>query len=680
MFKKYVFILAGCFILQNSQAQVAQSASSEKAPVTDKSVVSLANVQMQSMKSGKAQTPSTQAAFDIQLTLNLDSAINGASAYAGICWTGTEFWVSKWNVDSLFTLSPTGTLLSSFKVPGVGAASSGVRAMTFDGSFIYAAANTANIFKINPTTKTLVSTIPTSLGFNIRSLTYDATANGGAGGFWVSNFTTDIVQISLTGTALATIPAATHGLGAMYGTAFDNLTTGGPYLWVFDQGAGAAANLVRLQLPAGTQTTVIQDVNADVIPAAGAMAGIAGGVYIGSGLVSGQNSIMGIVQATPDILFSYELSDIVQIADDAKLSASLWEPSYTIVPVPQISSFSFPTEVDNLGANQINALSLQVEVSQGASVLYTGTATTSNIPSGGNVLLAPSTNWTPAGLGTYDVFSSVNITSATDLNPSNDTSSFEIIVSDSVFARDNGVASGSLGIGGGTTGTLGQYFNLVTADRITSASFVLNGPLLGDSTRVVVYNTVGGLPGTIIGNSPAYIFTAADTNGVVLTLPVSSTTGGALNVSPGTYFLGLEENAENLTLATTEFNWRPNVTAVNFPGIATPWSPNEAFNFTRIYLLRMNLGPGTSGLAENAISSSISIMPNPATSMVTVDAASKIAAIRVMDINGRLQMEVKADGTEYTNTFSVDGLAKGVYMVQVENTDGQVGYSRLVKQ
>lgn len=680
MLKKYVLIIAGGLFLSSAQAQTMQAYLSEKAP-SNKKAQSLSDFQNVSAKSGIGQIPSTQAAFDIQLTLNLDSAVNSISSYAGICFTGTEFWVSKWNVDSLFTLSPTGALTASFKVPGVGTAGSGVRAMTFDGTFIYASTNSASIFKIDPATKTLVSTITTALGFNVRSLTYDATANNNAGGFWVSNFTTDIIQIDLNGNALGSISSATHGLGGMYGTACDNLTSGGPYLWVFDQGPNAtASNLVRLQLPAGTPTFVVHDVLADVMPAAGLPSvGIAGGVYIGSGLVPGENSIMGVVQTTPDVLFSYELSDITQIADDAAIGESLWEPAFTVTPLSQISPVSFPTSVQNNGSNQINTLNLQVEVSQGAVVAYTGIGSASNIPAGGTATLAPATNWTPSGLGSYNVFSIVNITSATDLNPANDTSSFRLIVSDSVFARDNGVATSALGIGTGTGGTLGQYFTLANADQLTSATFVLNGPTLNDQTRVVVYDVVGGLPGTIIGQSAIYTFTAADTGGVVLTLPVTSTSGGALNLNAGTFFIGLEENTSNITLATTEFNWRPNVTGVLFG--ANPWTPNEGFNFFRIYLLRANFGPGTpQSLNENAVAEGFNMMPNPANSIVTVFAASKINAVRVMDINGREMLQILADGLENSQTFNIDGLAKGVYMVQIETAEGRSGYCRLVKQ
>ena len=41
------------------------------------------------------------ALFDIQATYNLDSSISQLSSFAACAWTGTEWWVSQWNKDSI---------------------------------------------------------------------------------------------------------------------------------------------------------------------------------------------------------------------------------------------------------------------------------------------------------------------------------------------------------------------------------------------------------------------------------------------------------------------------------------------------------------------------------------------------------------------------------------------------
>src|SRR4029078_11869361 len=134
-----------------------------------------------------------------------------AGGWATSVYTGTEFWATPFNRDSLYTLSPLGALTSSFKVAGVGATGSGVRGMAYDGTLIYAGDNTTAIKKINPVTKTLTGTITSGAPFGVRGIAWDSTANGGAGGFWVSNFGTAFYLISMTGTVLDSIRLAKHG-------------------------------------------------------------------------------------------------------------------------------------------------------------------------------------------------------------------------------------------------------------------------------------------------------------------------------------------------------------------------------------------------------------------------------------------------------------------------------------
>src|SRR3989344_2998973 len=78
-----------------------------------------------------------------------------ALGLAGACWTGTEFWVSKWSNDSLFTANASGIGTGSFTIPGI----TGTRSITTNGTSIYIGANTTSIFQVDPITKTIISTI-----------------------------------------------------------------------------------------------------------------------------------------------------------------------------------------------------------------------------------------------------------------------------------------------------------------------------------------------------------------------------------------------------------------------------------------------------------------------------------------------------------------------------------------
>ena len=130
--------------------------------------------------------------------------------------------------------------------------------------------------------------------------------------FWVGNWTTDLYLVDRNGNTLSTIPAATHALTSVYGSAYDNISDGGPYLWVFHQGvSGAEAHMTQIDLATGTQTGVTHDVLAD-LPTSSPLAG---GMFITTDLVSGKATIGGLAQGTPDMIICYELADACNLGN-----------------------------------------------------------------------------------------------------------------------------------------------------------------------------------------------------------------------------------------------------------------------------------------------------------------------------------------------------------------------------
>lgn len=241
-----------------------------------------------------------------QSNLNV-TAITGARGQAGVTYTGTEYWVARWGSDSLFRISTTGTLLERFTIPGI----TGIRALAWDGTSIYAVLNTTTISKINPVTKTQVSTITAPL--NVRHLSYVPTANAGAGGFWVGNFTTDLRLISLTGTTLQTIPAATHGLAGMYGSGYDTTSTGGgPWLWIYNQGTPNNCNLVRIPISTG----IPDHTHNNFLDSSGTnnTSQLAGGAFLSTTINPGLRTLICLGQGTPnDFIYRYTIGSTLPI-------------------------------------------------------------------------------------------------------------------------------------------------------------------------------------------------------------------------------------------------------------------------------------------------------------------------------------------------------------------------------
>ncbi len=253
-----------------------------------------------------------KALWDIQFSFNTTSAAVGDVGMAAIAYFNNEFWVSRWASDTLYRFSSTGVLLSEFTISGL----SGTRSLTTDGTYLYAGTASSTIYRIDPSLQQLAPPhIASSSSVTARFCTYDPTLDSGNGGFWIGNFSTDIVAISMAGTVLSTIPAATHGLTGMYGAAIDNNTPGGPYLWIFNQGGTNSSQLVALELPSGTpSTTYDHDVFPDVSTTHSLSSALAGGAFFTSNFVSGKNSVICLLQGTPNnVAVVYEIATPVGI-------------------------------------------------------------------------------------------------------------------------------------------------------------------------------------------------------------------------------------------------------------------------------------------------------------------------------------------------------------------------------
>ena len=194
---------------------------------------------------------------------------------------------------------------------------------------MYIGANDPNIYKVDPVTKTLTSTIVTSL-LNCRYVTYDPTLNGGAGGFWTGTYATDWTAVSMAGATLTTIPATTHGLGGVYGLAYDNHSAGGPYLWAYDQGAGATgtAILTQVSIATGAPTGLTHDTEVDL---QGGNTGIAGGVFVCNNFVPGTTTIGGCDQGSS--IFCYNIQALAGINEN-----NMADFDMNIYPNPAVTS------------------------------------------------------------------------------------------------------------------------------------------------------------------------------------------------------------------------------------------------------------------------------------------------------------------------------------------------------
>ncbi|MBT8387991.1 MAG: T9SS type A sorting domain-containing protein [Ignavibacteria bacterium] len=234
--------------------------------------------------------------WDVLIEFNV-TVLSGSNGNAGAEWNGSSFFSTRYGTHLIHEYSADGTtLIREFSIPGV----TGLRDLAWDGTYFYGG-NTSNvIFQMDFTTETLVNTISTGSEI-VRNIAYDSDQDG----FWVGDWTTDIVLFGRDGAELARIPLATHGNNNIYGSCYDNDTPGGPYIWIFRYYSVAEQLIVQLQLPDGTPTGVTHDVMSDVGVGTGSAG--AGGLFCMNDFSPGYFTIGGLLQGTPDEIFVYEI-------------------------------------------------------------------------------------------------------------------------------------------------------------------------------------------------------------------------------------------------------------------------------------------------------------------------------------------------------------------------------------
>ena len=163
----------------------------------------------------------------------------------GLAWDGTNLWLADNGSDTIFELTTTGTVVSSFPTPGPNP-----RGLTWDGTNLWLSDNNTDTVYELSTTGTIVSSFP-SPGPNAQGMTWDGS------NLWVTDEVADrIFQVTTTGTVLssfATPGPRPRGL-AWDGTNFwhADLTTvtiyeldgsanlTGMYYWQVDSGTSVA--------------------------------------------------------------------------------------------------------------------------------------------------------------------------------------------------------------------------------------------------------------------------------------------------------------------------------------------------------------------------------------------------------------------------------------------------------
>ena len=241
-------------------------------------------------------TVPNQRTANLQFNYPVNTSITNQ---AGIETDGSFFYVTVWNSSAILKYSMTGNYISQFSIPGV----SGLRDLAYDGTYFYGGNAGSAIYEMDFTTGTLAGVINCPAGTEVRNICYN-----GNDAFWVGNWATDLSLISRTGLLLNSISAQSHGCTGMYGSAYDSISIGGPYVWIIEANTSQnAVDLKKINIASGNQTfqyNILPDVGSGTL---------GGGLFIEPNILAGTVTLGGLVQETA--IFGYDLNSFVDSID-----------------------------------------------------------------------------------------------------------------------------------------------------------------------------------------------------------------------------------------------------------------------------------------------------------------------------------------------------------------------------
>ena len=342
---------------------------------------------------------------------------------------------------------------------------------------------------------------------------------------------------------------------------------------------------------------------------------------------------------------------------------------YTIAPLSQATPIGASATIVNSGSGDITNATITASVTDGGgNVVYTETSAPVATIAAGATADVTVAGYTPTMADTYTIDYTVSIAEA-DGNAGNDAAQTSFIVSDSTYARDNGVATNALSIGAGTAGQLGQSFTVNALDTLTSVTMQISnadGGMDGQPLSATIYDTdpSTGEPVNVLGSTE--IVTVDATTDGLWTCVVTN----GMELNPGTYVIVANEpEAAGLGLATSESIFTTATTWVEF---GNGWGNNEDYNFNVTYLLRANFGDvveSTVGLSEIE-SNNVSIYPNPSTGNFNLNISGLNAStvdVNITDVSGKVVLNKSFNTVNggLNAPINISNVEEGVYIVRV---------------
>lgn len=366
----------------------------------------------------------------------------------------------------------------------------------------------------------------------------------------------------------------------------------------------------------------------------------------------------------------YSGDDYAWMVDDAKfvegyndnlilsqsfMSAGSEALDYYMIPESQITPVTFGAIVTNNGTDDQMASILTVTVNDGSTDVYTQSSTGTTIPAFSDDSLEVTVGWTPVA-GTFDVTLSTS-SSSTEQSPADNEMMLEpILVGGIVYARDNGVSTGSVGYLGSTPvpTSMGNYYEF-------QDDFLMGNIQIGISSSSTVgepvYAEIRKWDGTdfvVVGQTLDHEITSGDL-GNIITLTLED---AELATAGDIYYVGAAHYGGDARFLTAQIAEG-----------AVVYSDGSAFQQNSVFIVRLE--QVFVGVEEQNTLNNFGAYPNPANGNVTVNYSlsnTSTVSFNITDVTGQV-VASENFGSQHEGNYShkvdISQLSNGVYFYTI---------------
>ena len=355
-------------------------------PLVWSSVADYDNIELMTESEETRHSSNSRALWD-----SIQTFTTRSDAEQAIATDGFFIYTSSWMRPGVFNrYSPDGEYVETFFIENVGM----IRNLSYDGTYFYGTDATNVILKLDLYNQIVVDSIITDLN-SIRHCSFNRQNGKLLAGDWNSLYSID------TATGVST--RIRNDLENIYGSAFDNLSPGGPYLWLFSQTSqdnGPSAYIRQFSLSDSDFTDKAHYLDDIEI----SDASLAGGICASAQILDGKYVLLANVQnpSGHNTIAAYEIGRINSIVTTDRKNGKIQpNESVTIVIseyVTETGNFNATVRyhIANVIGDQSDDLNIAISsVVPECDAVQQFTATTDNYT-------VVNLNWQPVEPGNYN--------------------------------------------------------------------------------------------------------------------------------------------------------------------------------------------------------------------------------------------------------------------------------------